>query len=107
MKHLIIVETNITESSWVQDYLSKVTPLLSKFSGRYITRTSLIELLEGNEKPQYSLVAEFETKEDALAFYTSDEYAPFKKARQNGSTSRFLLMPVENATVHNRVARGI
>lgn len=98
MKHLVIVETNITEPSWVHDYLSKVTPLLSKFSGKYITRTSSIELLEGQEKPQYSLVAEFETKEDALAFYTSDEYAPFKKARQNGSSSKFLLVPVENGT---------
>ena len=98
MKHLIIVETNITEPSWVHDYLSKVTPLLSKFSGKYITRTSSIELLEGSEKPQYSLVAEFKTKEDALAFYASNEYAPFKKTRQNGSNSKFLLVPVENGT---------
>ncbi len=98
MKHLLIVETNITDPSWVKSYLSKVTPLLSKYSGKYITRTSSIELLEGHEKPQYSLVAEFATREDALSFHASEEYAPFKHARQSGSNSRFLLVPVENAS---------
>ncbi|NLR93778.1 MULTISPECIES: DUF1330 domain-containing protein [Flammeovirga] len=98
MKHLLIVETNITDPSWVQDYLIKVTPLLSKFSGKYVTRTSNIEILEGEKKPQYSLVAEFATKDDALAFYASKEYYPFKEARRNGSSSKFLLVPVENGT---------
>ena len=98
MRHLLIVETNITNPSWVQDYLTKVTPVLSKYSGKYLTRTSNIELLEGEEKPQYSLVAEFSTKEDAIAFHSSEEYAPLKAARQSGSVSRFLLVPVENGT---------
>ena len=98
MKHLFIVETNINNPSWIQDYLAKVTPLLSKYSGRYITRTSSVELLEGSEKPQYSLVAEFSTKDKALEFYNSEEYAPYKKARQSGSVSKFMLVPVENAS---------
>ena len=42
MKHLLIVETNITNPSWVQEYLVKVTPVLAKFSGKYLTRTSSI-----------------------------------------------------------------
>ncbi|MDP5211951.1 DUF1330 domain-containing protein [Pseudoalteromonas tunicata] len=98
MKHLLIVETNITNPSWVQEYLVKVTPVLAKFSGKYLTRTSSIEILEGEEKPQYSLVAEFPTKEDAIAFHSSEEYAPLKAARQSGSVSKFLLVPVENGT---------
>ncbi|WP_047046531.1 DUF1330 domain-containing protein [Vibrio mexicanus] len=98
MKHLLIVETNITNQSWVQEYLEKVTPILAKFSGKYLTRTSSIELLEGEEKPQYSLVAEFPSKDDALDFHSSEEYAPLKAARQSGSDSKFLLVPVENGT---------
>ncbi len=98
MKHLLIVETTITDPSWVQDYLIKVTPLISKLSGKYLTRSSSIEMLEGSGKPQYSLVAEFATKEDAVAFHASEEYAPYKAARQNGSASKFLLVPVENGT---------
>lgn len=98
MKYLMIVETNITNPSWVQEYLVKVTPLLSKFGGKYITRTSNIELLEGDHKPQYTLVAEFSSKENALDFYQSSDYAPYKDSRKNRSSSNFLFLPIENAT---------
>lgn len=97
MEYLIIVETDITDPSWVHEYLSKVTPLVIACGGSYITRSSNIELLEGQHKPQYSLVAKFPSREAAMAFYNSAEYAPFKAARQNGATSRFLLVPLENA----------
>lgn len=96
MEHLIIVETDITDPSWVQEYLVKVTPLVLARGGSYITRSSASEVLEGDHKPQYSLVAKFPTKETALSFYNSEEDAPFKAARQGGSKSRFLLVPVEN-----------
>lgn len=97
MEHLIIVETDITDPSWVQDYLAKVTPMVLSHGGSYITRSSGAELLEGDHKPYYSLVAKFPSKDEALAFYNSEKYAPFKAARQKGSKSRFLLVPVENA----------
>lgn len=96
MEHLIIVETDITDPSWMQEYLVKVTPLVLSYGGSYITRTSAVELLEGECKPQYSLVAKFPSKEAALNFYNSEEYALPKAARQNGSESKFLLVPVEN-----------
>ena len=98
MSYLFIVETNITDPAWINDYLLNVTPLVSLFGGKYLTRTSSIELLEGTGKPQFSLVAQFPSKEDALGFYNSEEYKPFKQARQSGSASKFLLAPVENAT---------
>ena len=98
MKYLIIVETNITNPSWVPEYLEKVTSMVSSYGGRYLTRTSSIELLEGENAPQFTLVAEFPTKEAALSLYNSDEYKPFKLNRQNGSTSKFLLVPVEGET---------
>ncbi len=97
MKYLIIVETTITEPSWVREYLVKVTPLVLKFGGKYLTRTSSVELLEGQNKPGYSLVAEFPSKESALGFYQSPEYTPYKVARQNGAQSKLILVAVENA----------
>ena len=99
MKYLIIVETNISNPSWVNEYLEKVTPLVISHGGNYLTRTSNIELLEGGDTPQFSLVAEFSSKDAALAFYNSEEYKPFKESRQSGSESKFLLVPVENGTV--------
>lgn len=99
MKHYIVVETNITDPSWVSSYLEKVTPMLQKYGGRYIARSSQSEVLEGLEDaPQVSVLAEFPSKEAALAFYESDEYQPYKEARQAGSGSRFLLVPAEGVS---------
>ena len=66
MKYLGIVEANITDPSWVDNYLNNVTPMVSKYGGKYLTRSSNIELLEGCDKPQFSLVAQFPSKEHAL-----------------------------------------
>ena len=96
MEYLIIVETDITDPSWVRDYLVEVTPLVVSCGGSYITRSPNVELLEGECKPQYSLVAKFPSREEALRFYNSAEYTPFKVARQSGSTGKFLLVPIEN-----------
>ena len=98
MNYVFIVETNVTGPAWINDYLVQVTPLLTAFGGGYLTRSSAIEILEGTDKPQFSLVAQFPSKDQALGFYHSDEYKPFKQARQSGSVSKFLLVPVENTT---------
>lgn len=99
MKHLAIIETNITNPSWIETYVKQVTPMLAGYGGRYLTRSSAIELLEGSAKPHFSVVAEFPSKEAALHFYHSEEYAPYKTARLNGSTSKFMLVAVENNTI--------
>lgn len=96
MEHLMIVETDVTDPSWVRGYLTQVTPLVMSYGGSYITRSPAVDLLEGEHKPQYSLVAKFPSRDAALGFYNSAEYAPFKAARQGGSKSRFLLVPIEN-----------
>jgi len=98
MKYLIVAETTLTNPSWVEAYLLNVTPLLARFGGRYLTRSGNTELLEGESQAQYTLVAEFPSKANALAFYESDEYHPYKTARQRGSFGTFTLVPVENTT---------
>ncbi|HTF95678.1 MAG TPA: DUF1330 domain-containing protein [Cellvibrio sp.] len=98
MKHLAVIETNITDASWCDDYVKNVTPMLVEYGGRYLTRSPNITLLEGSEKPQFSIVAEFPSKEAALNFYDSAAYAPYKTVRLRGSTSKFMLVAVENAT---------
>ncbi len=96
MKALAIIETNVADPSWIDEYTKQVTPMLLKYGGRYLTRTNSIDLIEGAEKPHFSVVAEFPSKEIALEFYNSQEYAPYKKSRLTGSSSKFLLVNVEN-----------
>lgn len=99
MKHYIIIGTDISDPSWIPDYIESVTPLVDAYGGRYLVRTPNVTLLEGeNAPPQYALIAEFPSRELALSFYNSDAYAPFKAARQQGSASNFLLVPAEGGT---------
>lgn len=99
MKCLVVVECNVSNPAWIPEYLEKVTPLVKEFGGRYLTRSPRPELLEGDALPQFSLVAEFESSESAKRFYESEAYAPYKQARIAGSSSKMLLVPVENETV--------
>ena len=93
-----IVQVNIHDPSWIEQYVTEVTPLLTKYGGKYLTRTENIELLEGDSKPQVAVVSEFPSREHALEFYHSCEYEPYKKARQKGATSQFLIVDIENTT---------
>jgi uncharacterized protein (DUF1330 family) len=98
VKCLAIISTNITDPSWINDYVENVTPMVSACGGRYLTRTDKIELIEGEESPQFMVVTEFPSMEVAQAFYDSKDYEPYREARLNGSKSTFLLVPTENYT---------
>ncbi|HEY6530210.1 MAG TPA: DUF1330 domain-containing protein [Cellvibrionaceae bacterium] len=97
MKVLAIIETMVINPSWIEEYTKNVTPIVLRYGGKYITRSSNIELIEGAEKPHFSVVAEFPSKERAVEFYNSQEYEPYRKSRLIGSASKFLLVNVENS----------
>lgn len=100
MKYLIIVETNLKKPDWTAEYIDKVTPIVESYGGKYLARTPNITKLEGDrEPPQFSVVAEFPSKESAESFYNCSEYQPYKKSRQEGSDSNFILIPLEGGHV--------
>jgi uncharacterized protein (DUF1330 family) len=86
----LIAEIRITDDAWVPDYAAGVHPIVHKHGGRYLARSGSITAVEG-EAPDASLVAvlEFPTRQALDAFVNDPEYAPFGKARQAGSVSRF------------------
>lgn len=93
MTYYAIIECNISSPEWVPDYLTHVPTLIETFGGKYISKTAKIELIEGEESstPQFSLIAEFPSKQAFHEFYECDTYQPFKTARINGSKTRLLL----------------
>ena len=93
MKYYAVGMLNFTSDQWVQEYLQQVTPMVEKVGGKYLARTPMIEMIEGSTPPPNTIVMiEFPSKDAAEAFYHSDEYAPFKDARQAGSTGTFMLV---------------
>lgn len=86
----LIADVKVTDDSWVPDYVTKVHDIVAKHGGKYLSRSANVRTIEG-EPLDTTLIAllEFPTNEALEAFANSDDYAPFRSARQAGSVSRF------------------
>ena len=105
MRYYAIVEIDITDQSWVADYVKNVTPMLERHGGRYLARTSKIERIEGDRKlPQVVVLVEFPSKEAAERFYGSGEYRPYLELRKAGGKNEFLLFAGEDMAGAARMA---
>ena len=99
MKWYAIAEMEITDPSWVQEYVERVTPLVEARGGRFLARTVNAEKLEGErEKAQVYLLIEWPSNEAAVEFYESEEYRPYLEARVAGARNELVLVPGEDIT---------
>ena len=97
MKYYAVAEMEITDRSWVQEYVKNVTRMVEQRGGRYLARTARVERLEGERKPpQVFLIIEWPSKESAEAFYESEEYRPYRESRIAGARNEFLLVAGED-----------
>ncbi|ATU91328.1 DUF1330 domain-containing protein [Phyllobacterium zundukense] len=93
MTAFIIADVKVTDDKWVPEYAAAVHDIVHKHGGKYLSRSGDIKVLEG--KPlDTTLIAilQFPNAEAAEAFANDPEYAPYAKARQDGSDSRFQLI---------------
>ncbi len=97
MKYYAVVELNITDDSWMEDYTPNVTALVKKHGGDYLARTMTMERVEGDRAlPGAFAIIEWPSKEAAEAFYSDPEYQPYLKSRLAGSTGEFTLVAGED-----------
>jgi len=81
----------------VAEYVKNVTPMVEQHGGRYLTRTSKVEKIEGEKKaPQIVVLMEWPSKEAAVGFYESEEYRPYRQSRLQGASNEFILVPAED-----------
>lgn len=90
MSVYLIADIKVTDDRWVPEYAANVHRLVERHGGRYLSRSGNIETLEG-EAGDSTLIAivEFPTRGALESFAADPEYAPYGKARQSGSVSRF------------------
>ncbi len=86
----VIADVTVTDDSWIPDYAANVHDIVHKHGGKYLSRSGNIRTIEG-EPLDSTLVAliEFPSMEAVQAFASDPEYAPYAKARQDGTVSRF------------------
>jgi uncharacterized protein (DUF1330 family) len=90
MAVFLIANVKVTDESWIPEYAAKVHDIVAKHGGKYLSRSANIRTIEG-EEPDTTLIAlvQFPSMDALEAFVKDPEYAPFAKARQAGSISRF------------------
>jgi uncharacterized protein (DUF1330 family) len=99
VRYYFIGELEVTDPSWVQDYVKNVTGMVERNGGRYLTRTPKIERIEGERKPMpMCVILEWPSEEAAVSFYESEEYRPYLKRRLAGAKNEFLLVAGEDST---------
>ena len=93
MPAYLIVETAIHDDSWLPGYTSRVHIIAEKHGGRYLSRTSNIEVGEGERGDVSAMVIlEFPNTDAAKAFHADPDYAEISAARRAGSTSKFTVI---------------
>ncbi|MBE9556427.1 MAG: DUF1330 domain-containing protein [Proteobacteria bacterium] len=90
MTVFVIADVKVTDDSWIPDYAANVHDIVHKHGGKYLSRSANITTVEG-EGLDTTLIAliEFPSMEAVQAFAGDPDYAPYGKARQAGSVSRF------------------
>lgn len=90
MAVFLIADVKVTDDAWIPDYAATVHDIAAKHGGKYLSRSGNIDTIEG-EGLDTTLIAliQFPDRAALDAFVHDPEYAPYGKARQDGSVSRF------------------
>ena len=93
MSVFLIADIEVTDDAWVPEYAANVHQIVERHGGRYLSRSGRITRLEG-EDSNSTLIAILEfPSEEALRNFTQDPaYAPYCKARREGSRSSFRMI---------------
>jgi len=99
VKYYLLAELEITDPSWVPEYIKNVTRLVEQRGGRYLAHTSNIEKIKGERKvPQIFVIIEWPSKEAAEACYESEEYRPYRQSRIAGARNELMLVAGEDVS---------
>ena len=92
MAAYLVVDIDVTNPTQFEEYKKLAPAAIAKYGGRYLIRGGAYEAIEGNWKPQRLTVVEFESMEQAKAFYHSPEYQLAIKVRKGAANMNMLLV---------------
>ena len=87
----IVSRVQISRPEEMSRYMKEAPATVYAYGGKYLSRGSAVEALEGSWEHDRMVIVEFPTREAALAWYHSPEYSPLKALRQASSEAVILL----------------
>lgn len=91
MKGYILAEIEITDPETYKQYMPLAAAAIAAFGGRYLVRGGEAQPLEGNAVPRRTVLLEFDSPEQARAFYRSPRYQEAAAIRKRCSRGRIML----------------
>jgi len=92
MSAFVIVErVEVLDATKLQQYLDVVSPTIERHGGRYHVVSESVEVLEGEWRPPALVIFEFPSRERALEWWSSEEYAPLKALRREAAVYNMVL----------------
>ena len=90
MSAYLIVRLKIIDEDKIAKYREITPPILEKYYGKFIARSSEVITLEGKEESRRVVIIEFPSMKDAIGFYNSTEYQEAIKVRKGGADVEFI-----------------
>ena len=90
--YLIAEGGEITDQALYAEFMSKIAGLMESQGGKYIARSSAVQVVSGSWSPQRVIIIEFESLEQAQAAVSSPEYLELAEIRDKSSTTSTVLV---------------
>ena len=89
----VIANVKLKDDAWIPEYAAAVHGIVHKHGGKYYSRSANITTVEG-EAPDLDVIAliEFPSMDAVRGFMEDPEYAPYQKARIDGTVSSLLVI---------------
>ena len=88
----VVGEVFVTDDSFAEEYRPKVRELIEKHGGKFISGGPFEKLEGSRTNPDWFVIIEFPTPEEAKAWYNDPEYATVIEVRDTGSRSEIILV---------------
>ena len=92
MKAYWIAHVDVTDPDQYSQYTQRAPAAFAIYGGRMLARGGRSEALEGRATPQRSVVIEFDSYEQALACYHSQQYQAAKRYRLDVAKAEVIIV---------------
>jgi uncharacterized protein (DUF1330 family) len=93
MPAFVVVEIEVTDPVKYEKYKQLAPPSIRKYGGRYLVRGGKVETLEGKWSPTRFVILQFDSVDQAKAWWNSPDYREAKLLRQASARTAMICVP--------------
>lgn len=88
----MFVEIKVKDPVVYEDYMARIPPVIAKYEGRYVVRSSKVTPVAGGWAPDRLIVMEFASVEALRKCFRSPEYKELAVFREHATTTRSVMV---------------